>query len=151
MTEPAIVTGDSTVAESSPQLQRMLADARERIPLTLARRERRAEFMVGGAFIAAAVALALAVPTDRPLEWDVAVISTLILAIASRVVFEVGSCSTTPIQVALVPMLFLLPPELVPLFVAAGLGLGKLGEAIGGELATPRVAMAFGEAWFAVG
>lgn len=151
MTDPAIAAGDSAIAESSPHVQRLLADARGRIPLALARRERRAELLVGGAFIAAAVALALLVPTDRPLDWGIALLSVLLLAASSRVVFEVGSCYSMPTQLAFVPMLFLLPPELVPLLVAAGLGLGKLSEAVTGDLAPPRIALAFGDAWFAVG
>src|SRR5436190_18004837 len=107
--------------ESSPAVQGLLAEARERIPHSLGRREARTELWVGGAFAVAAVALAVALPTDRPLDWVDAVLATLVLAITSRVVFEVGSCSTMPTQLVFVPMLFIIPPELVPLFVAAGL------------------------------
>jgi HD-GYP domain-containing protein (c-di-GMP phosphodiesterase class II) len=107
--------------------------------------------MVGGGFIAVAVALAFLVPTDRPLDWGAAILATLVLALSSRVTFAVGSCYEFPSQVAFVPMLFVIPPELVPLFVAAGGVLAKLAATAQGELAIGRVAMAFGDSWFSVG
>ena len=137
--------------ERSPALQRLFADARDRIPMALARRERRAELLIGGGFIVAAAALAFLFPTDRSLDWGAALLATLVMALSSRVTFAVGSCYEMPTQVAFVPMLFVLPPELVPLFAAAGLALGKLAAVAQGELAIGRVAMAFGDAWFALG
>jgi HD-GYP domain-containing protein (c-di-GMP phosphodiesterase class II) len=145
------VASEPVSPERSPALQRLFVDARQRIPRALGRRERRAELLIGGGFAVAALLLALLVPMTRPLDWGSAVISILILALASRVIFEVGSCYTMPTQIAFVPMLFVLPPELVPLFVAAGLGLGKLSSAVQGDLAPGRIAMALGDAWFALG
>jgi HD-GYP domain-containing protein (c-di-GMP phosphodiesterase class II) len=49
----------------------------------------------------------------------------LAYALASRVEFEIGGGSAVPTQLVFVPMLFLLPPNLVPLFVAAGFALGN--------------------------
>ena len=105
----------------------------------------------GGSFVVAAVLLATLVPTDRSLEWGSALIATVLLALSSRVIFEVGSCYTMPTQLVFVPMLFVLPPELVPIFVAAGLALGKLSSSAQGELAVGRIAMALGDSWFALG
>jgi len=118
---------------------------------SVARRERRVETLIGGSFVVAAVLLAVLVPTDRSLDWTAAIISTLVLAIAAQVVFEVGSAYTLPTEVALVPMLFVLPPELVPLFVLAGLALGKAGNALSGQIAPARILMAPGDAWFSIG
>ena len=145
------VASDPVSPERSPSLQRLFVDARERIPRALGRRERRAELLTGGGFLIAALLLVLIAPASRPLDWVEALISVVLLALASRIMFEVGSCYTMPTQIAFVPMLFVLPPELVPLFVAAGLGLGKLSSAIQGDLAPGRIAMAFGDAWFALG
>jgi len=58
---------------------------------------------------------------------------------------------TFPTQVAFVPMLFVLPPELVPIFVFAGLMVGKVGNALADRLSPGRVLMAAGDSWFAVG
>ena len=51
-------------------------------------------------------------------------------ALASRVEFEVRTGLVVPTQLVLVPMLFLLPLGQVPLFVAAGLLLGRVPELI---------------------
>ena len=85
------------------------------MPRAVAARERRAELIVGGTFAAAAVLIAALVTTDPPLDWTAAILATLALAASSLVVFEVGSVYTFPTQVAFVPMLFVLPPELVPM------------------------------------
>jgi len=138
--------------ESVPQgIQRLLIESRGRGLRAVAARERRAELTVGGAFVLVAVAIAVLVPTDRPLDWTDAFLATFALAVASLVIFEVGSVHTFPTQVAFVPMLFVLPPELVPLFVLAGLVAGKVTTAIVQQLAPGRVMMAAGDAWFSVG
>ena len=134
-----------------PGIQRLLAESRGRMPHAVAARERRAELVVGGAFVLAAVLIAALASTDRSLDWTAAILATLSLAAASLVVFEVGSVHTMPAQVAFVPMLFVLPPELVPLFVLAGLLIGKIGNTIAGQLAPGRILMAAGDSWFAVG
>jgi len=145
------VASEPVAPERSPSLQRLFADARERLPRALGRRERRAEMLIGGGFVLAAVCLAVLVPTDRTLDWSNALVATLLLALSSRVMFEVGSTYTMPTQLAFVPMLFLLPPELVPLFAAAGLALGKLSSVAQGELAIGRVSMALGDSWYSLG
>jgi HD-GYP domain-containing protein (c-di-GMP phosphodiesterase class II) len=117
----------------------------------VARRERRVEILIGGSFVVAAVLLAVLAPSDRSLDWTAAILSTLVLALAAQVVFEVGSVYTMPTQVAFVPMLFVLPAELVPLFVLAGLLLGKLGNTLTGHLAPGRILMAPGDAWYSLG
>jgi HD-GYP domain-containing protein (c-di-GMP phosphodiesterase class II) len=65
--------------------------------------------------------------------------------------FEVGSTYTVPLQLVLVPMFFVLPPEAVPLCVAVGLALGKLPEVLSGQRPASRLAMALGDSWFALG
>jgi HD-GYP domain-containing protein (c-di-GMP phosphodiesterase class II) len=138
--------------ESMPQgIQRLLVESRGRMPRAVAARERNAELVVGGAFVVVAIAIAVLAPTGRALDWTDAVLATLVLAVASLVVFEAGSVHTFPTQVAFVPMLFVLPPELVPLFVLAGLLAGKIVKAVGQRLAPGRVLMAAADAWFSVG
>jgi putative nucleotidyltransferase with HDIG domain len=48
-------------------------------------------------------------------------------------------------------MLFMLPPEAVPLCVAAGLALGKLPDVLFGRKPPGRLMMAAGDSWFAIG
>jgi HD-GYP domain-containing protein (c-di-GMP phosphodiesterase class II) len=134
-----------------PGIQRLLAEARGRMSSSVARRERRVEMLIGGSFVVAAVLLATLGPSERSLDWTAAVISTLVLAFATQVVFEVGSVYTYPTQVAFVPMVFVLPPELTPLFVLVGLALGKAGNSLSGQLTPGRILMAPGDAWFSIG
>lgn len=134
-----------------PGIQRLLVEARGRMSESVQRQERRAELLIGGAFVIAAVLLAVLAPSDRSLDWTAAILSTLVLALAAQVVFEVGAVYALPTQVAFVPMLFVLPPELAPLFVLAGLLLGKAGNTLSGQLAPGRILMAPGDSWFAIG
>ncbi|HTD08631.1 MAG TPA: hypothetical protein VK680_07045, partial [Solirubrobacteraceae bacterium] len=70
--------------------------------------ERRAALIVGGAFLA--VALALALSTQRAaISLSVATLYVLGMAAASKVRFEIGAGFTVPTQAVFVPMLFALP------------------------------------------
>ena len=111
----------------------------------------RAELLVGGAYLVTALALAAGVPTDVALDWPEALLCTLVLALSTNVMFAVGSHFTVPTQIAFVPMLFVLPPELVPLFVALAMASGKVFAASLGETAIGRVATTPADCWFCVG
>jgi HD-GYP domain-containing protein (c-di-GMP phosphodiesterase class II) len=58
---------------------------------------------------------------------------------------------TSPVQLALVPVLFLLPPWLVPLTMAAAIILTRLPEVVRGKVAPARILLSLGNAWFTVG
>ena len=135
-------------SEATPQL---LEQSRARQARKLAPRERLVEVLLGGGFVAAAVGLLALAPSGRHFDVPVAVMAVITLAIASRVMFEVGSTYTVPLQLVLVPMFFVLPPQAVPLCVAAGLALGKLPEALSGRRPVSRLPMALGDSWFAIG
>lgn len=137
--------------EASPGVQALLVDSRDRERLSLSFRELRAETVVGGSFLLAAVAIAVLFDSDRAFDAAHALMVFATLVVASLIIFEVGSVYTWPGQVAFVPALFLLPPEYVPLVVAAALITGKL--VMGGTMGLPvgRVLMALGDSWFAVG
>jgi HD-GYP domain-containing protein (c-di-GMP phosphodiesterase class II) len=131
--------------------QQALAQAREREASRLAPRERAVELVVGGAFVAVAVALAaLGVPSGS-FHWGAAAICVLALAAVSRVEFDVGVAYTRPLQIVLVPMLFLVPAAAVPVCVAAALTLAKTPEMLLGRRPIGRVLMATGDSWFALG
>jgi HD-GYP domain-containing protein (c-di-GMP phosphodiesterase class II) len=134
-----------------PGAERLLEKARERQSSRLGPRERLVEVMLGGGFVVIAVTLMLTAHTGRHFAWGDAAMAVVALAVASRVTFEVGSTYTVPLQLVLVPMLFVLPPEAVPPCVAAGLALGKLPEVLVGRRPPGRLLMALGDSWFAVG
>jgi putative nucleotidyltransferase with HDIG domain len=119
----------ATVAETAgldPVEGELIEGSRARRAEKIERRTFHLTALLGLSFVGVAVPLALAVPSDRtPSIW---VLPLLIAAyaLASRVAFEIGSGFGLATQVVLVPMLFLLPPGLVPLCVAAGTVLGRL-------------------------
>ena len=136
--------------EESPLVQEQVQTAQERAVRPLSARERAAEVVVGGGLVAAGVGLLVAAPpSDLPIA--TAVLLTLAFALASRVEFDVMGSYTIASQIVLVPMLFMLPPSVVPLLAAAGLAFAKLPEVVLGTRPPGRAAMALGDAWFAIG
>lgn len=134
-----------------PEAEQLVEDARKRVVRGLSRREWRAELTMAAAFLAAAVALILLVHSGREVDWSLAVVLTGVFVLCSRIHFEVGSGYTSPTQLAFVPMLLLLPPEMVPLLVAAAFGIDKGIEIARGRAAAGRGLLMFADAWFAIG
>ncbi len=116
----------------------------------LSRRERLTE-AVGAAALAAAVGVLIA--TTPPLGVGAldAVGLVLLYACCARVHVYVGGGSAVPTQLALVPMLFLLPPALVPVAVAAGLALASAVDVAARREHPERLLTATVDAWYAVG
>ena len=90
-------------------------------------------------------------PSSRELSVPTAIALTLLYAVASRVEFESGVASTVPTQLVFVPMLFLLPIAAVPLFVAAGLLLGRLPRYLSGYTPANRAVVELGDALYSIG
>jgi HD-GYP domain-containing protein (c-di-GMP phosphodiesterase class II) len=97
-------------------------------------------------FLAVALPFAFLFPGDAaPAPWTVALLVAAYAA-ASRVAFEIGSGFGLATQVVLVPMLFVLPPGLVPLCVAAGTVLGRFAP-----LDVERSLLYLASCWYALG
>ncbi|HEY8107695.1 MAG TPA: hypothetical protein VIC70_03255, partial [Gaiellaceae bacterium] len=111
--------GTDLVARARAHKRRRLAGFGETVALAL-----------GGAFLAAATAAAVFLPAVRSLSPLTAVIAVATYAVVSRVGFEVGNGFVLPTQLALVPMLFALPPRSVPLLVAAASVLGQAPDLV---------------------
>jgi diguanylate cyclase (GGDEF)-like protein len=114
--------------------------------------------VLGVHVVAAALSLACAValiglaPPERPLSLPLAVALLAGYALGGRVLIAVGAGYAVPTQLALVPMLVVLPPAVVPLLVIAGLVLSSLID----QLAERRFAfrpllVAVGDAPYALG
>jgi putative nucleotidyltransferase with HDIG domain len=138
-----------TTLDHSAEIQRALEESRERRVSRLSVCERRVELAIGGGFVFAALALLLGGGPSPSLGAMALVV--LVFAAASRVTFDVGACYAAPSQIALVPMLFLVPAQLVPLCVAAALMLAKVPDVALGRLPASRVLLALGDSWFALG
>jgi putative nucleotidyltransferase with HDIG domain len=115
------------------------------------RSEGLAELAAGGAFLAAAIALALAAPAGRPLSPGMAALYVLALAVAGRVRFHIGAGFTVPTQIVFVPMLCALPAPYVPLLVPLALAIGMAPDVMRGRTRPLRVLVCFGNSWFALG
>src|SRR3954464_15736930 len=99
---------------------------RERRRRRLGRGERVSAGVLGGAFLAVAVPLAILVPTDRTPSTLLYLALICAYAAAWRLDFEVGSGFSVPTQLLLVPMLFTFPLRPGPTFVAAANVVPKL-------------------------
>jgi len=114
--------GTDLIARARAHKRRRLVGNRESIALAL-----------GAAFLASAVPAAIFLPAVRPFSPLAAIIAVATYAVVSRVEFEVANGFALSTQLALVPMLFALPPRLVPLLVAAAFLLGQAPELVRGR------------------
>jgi HD-GYP domain-containing protein (c-di-GMP phosphodiesterase class II) len=104
-----------------------------------------------GAFLLAAVALAVFGASARSFSiWPLAATVFAYLA-AGRVRFQVGSAWTPPTQLVFVPMLFVLPTPFVPLIVAACFLADQLPQALSGHLAPTRALARVGDSFYSLG
>lgn len=113
--------------------------------------EYRAELVVGIPFLIAAAALAVLGDSGQTLQVGPAIALVLAYGALSRVRFHAGVGHTVPTQLAFVPMLFILPTQLVPLLVLLGMVVGNLPDYFRGALHPGRALMLPGDAWHAIG
>jgi putative nucleotidyltransferase with HDIG domain len=138
--------------DPSLEEQQLVEAALERRLTPLRARERRAEALLGGGAVIACVLLALtAPPPDFAIDPAAVLCCAVALAFAGRVHFVVGPGYTVPTQLAFIPLAFALPPAFVAPVVAAVLAAVQLPDVVRGRQPLGRVALAPGNAWFAVG
>ncbi|HEV3002405.1 MAG TPA: HD-GYP domain-containing protein [Solirubrobacteraceae bacterium] len=136
--------------EMHPVVESLLRNAAPRTATPLEGRERVTETAFAFALLAATVAMTLALPAGGgELGWQAAAL-VLLCAMAGRVRFSVGGDTTTAEQLALVPMLLLLPPAQVPLLVATALALRRVPEYVRGRTHPDRLILAVADAWSSV-
>jgi signal transduction histidine kinase len=143
----------STVSSTrfGEDVERLLEEGRSAPPLRPSARRLAAELLIGGGFVAAAVAMPLALHPQRPFSAGLAAALVLAYALASRVQFDVGPGYTAPTQLFFFPMLFALPPVYAPLLVACGLILADLPEYLLRRRHPLRAIHVLGDSWHALG
>jgi putative nucleotidyltransferase with HDIG domain len=102
-------------------------------------------------FLAIALPLAVLVHSPRrvaPVEVAITIAAYLV---AARVTFPVGPAWTRPTQVAFVPMLFIVPLQVVPLVVMVSLLLDLWPHAVARELSATRVLARIADAFYSLG
>lgn len=140
-----------TEPDSDPKLQRLLSESRARQRRGLLKSERGVELVAAALFLVVATLFALLTKSDRSLDPGLAIALVAAYAIAGRVEFHTGAGWTVPTELVFVPMLFLLPTETVPFFVAAGSIVAKLPKYLTGAVSAKRAIVEVGDAWYAVG
>ena len=133
----------------TPDAEGAFDDARRRVVERTPRSERRVDLAMAAAFLVAATGLALAAP-PAPVAAGTAVALVLALAVLSRVEIDLALGFAVPTELAVVPMLFLLPPGVVPLLVGVALVLTRIVDALTGPRHLERIARGFCDAWFSL-
>jgi HD-GYP domain-containing protein (c-di-GMP phosphodiesterase class II) len=129
----------------------LLAEAKHREGRGFGSRERFVELIAGSLFLAAAIALALAFPSEQGTDAVTALVLVLLYAVVVHIRFEIGSGYASPHMLVFVPMLFLLPPALVPLLVAAARIAAALPDVARGKRHPERVLLGLGDSWYSIG
>src|SRR5258705_12279010 len=129
----------------------LIERSRQLAATPLGDRDRLASLLLGGSFLAVAVALAAFAHSSRHVGFGTLVVFVASYALASRIDFEIGTGSAVPTQLVLVPMLALLPVQYVPLSVLVGLLLGGLPDYARGRVPVARSVLRFVNSWHAVG
>ena len=117
----------------------------------LSRAEVRAEIVVVAGLLAAIAALFLAFPDARAADPLLVALSIALLALTQGAKIEIPGGWTAPIELAFVPVLFLLPPWLAPVAVAAAIAIARVPDVLQGRAVWSRLLLSPGNAWFAVG
>ncbi|MDQ3675793.1 MAG: HD-GYP domain-containing protein [Actinomycetota bacterium] len=129
---------------------RLVEEARSRVATKMEHRELVAQALEAVLFVSAAGLLLVLAPIGSVSVTEL-VLLVLTMALLGRLEFEIGTGFTVPTQLAFVPMLFFLPPAIVPLAVAAALALDRLPDIVAGRRHPQRLLSVLGDALFAVG
>ena len=136
--------------EPNLQEQALLADTFRRAGSSMTSRERVAEGSVAVGFVVVVACLWAAYPPHAFAVLPAAA-CLLVLAVATRVRFDMPFGFTVPTQLAFVPLLFAMPVVLVPLGVVLALLIAGLPDVIRGRCKPSRLLLMVGNSWFAIG
>jgi HD-GYP domain-containing protein (c-di-GMP phosphodiesterase class II) len=140
-----------TLNPDTVEQQRIVAAAARRRQ-RVARRERTVESVSAVGLLATTAGLwLLAGVASADIDMLPALACILCLAVAVHVPFAVGAGYTVPTQLAFIPLLFTLPPALVPPAVMLALVVARVPALIARRWPPTRLLLAVNDAWFAVG
>jgi HD-GYP domain-containing protein (c-di-GMP phosphodiesterase class II) len=146
---------DATARAVSPTADldavELIEASRERVSTPLVRRDLVVSTIAAASFLAIAVPLALFADSSRATSPFLIASLVVAYAFASRVRFEIGIGYAIPTQLVFVPMLFLVPPSIAPLLVAAGFLLASVPDNIRGEWHLERAIVLVSNGWHALG
>jgi HD-GYP domain-containing protein (c-di-GMP phosphodiesterase class II) len=128
----------------------LVGEAREREGNPMPPRERIVAWAIAAVFLLAALAVAVLVPPNRATDPLVTIGLVLLVAVARRVRFEVGTSDACVDQLAYVPLLLLAPLPLVPFLTAVAYILARVPDFIRGRMHPDRWLYCVGDAWHTV-
>src|SRR4051812_37057588 len=131
-------------------LEQLVGEAREREPEPLEPRERIVVGFSAVGLVLATAGIAAVLPPETHSDPLIAVLLTILFAVACRVQFEIGRIYALPVQLVLVPMYFLAPLPVVPLLVAVAVLLSDLPEFITRKTHIDRWLWCVSDAWYTV-
>jgi hypothetical protein len=134
----------------SPATEDSVQRARSQRPEPLSDRLLLTESIFAALFVIAAIAL-IEIGNPGHVPVGPAIVLTVAFALLSRFEFETGAGYAIATQLAFVPMLFVLPPEIAPALVAAGRILSGLPEFLNGTLPGDRLITRLCDSWYAIG
>lgn len=130
--------------------QRLLEESFRSVGATLAARERLIGVLLAVGFFAACAALWAAAPPGR-FDLAPALLSLLVLALATRVRFDTPLGYTVPTQLAFVPLLFTAPLALVAPACLVALLLAAIPDVATRATPASRLLQLPSNAWFSIG
>jgi diguanylate cyclase (GGDEF)-like protein len=133
------------------RVERLLVRWRPYDARRLTPRELRVEVAAAAGFAVVALAMAVLMEHSRPLDLLLAAALIASMAFASRVHLHLGAGFAVPTQLVLVPMLFLLPPEVVPACAGLGMAAGSLAGVVRGREHPERIVSNIADSWNAIG
>jgi HD-GYP domain-containing protein (c-di-GMP phosphodiesterase class II) len=143
---------DRVDSYDSPGAEALLLAGEQRVSRPLRQRRELITQAVGAAgFLAAATALAVLAPWHRTLRATDVLILLVVWVIVERVKFPVAGGWTRPTMLVFVPMLFVLPTPVAPLFAMVGMLLRGLPEFVRRRAPVSRSLALIGDAWFSIG
>ena len=138
------------LTQPSLEEQAVIADTLKRRRSTLTARERLAEGLLGGGFVAAVVLVWLLAPPGR-FALLPALVCLVVLELAVWIRIDTPFGSTSPIQLAFVPLLFAMPVALVPIAVVVATAIARVPDIVTGKVRPSRLVQSIGNSWFAIG
>src|SRR5215208_2190576 len=117
----------------------------------LSQAELRAEIVVAAGLFAAVAALFVLDPHARDTNALLFGLCAGLIALSHAARIDLPFAWTAPVQLALVPALFLLPGWLVPVAMMTGVVLARVPDVLRGRTAAARLLLSPGNAWFTVG
>jgi hypothetical protein len=132
-------------------LTHLLSAWRKRLAVPMEDRESVVVGTLALGYLAAALVLALALPTGRELEPLVVLALFAAYVGVSRIRFDVGAGYVSAEQLVYVPLLFLVPLPLVLLLVPVAFLLSDLPDILAGRAHRDRWMNALADSWFVLG